>query len=320
MQSAQYRLQIGQITGFDSIDRPATKPKDAAKVLVALFRVSRAYLDNITTIGGIECAFIAALASWLFELRLWVEDDEQTVIYNNLEGPAKAQVYVQYGPHTEHSTVVTSTTYKLLNYYEVLDSDRGNQGIHLISRHPWDGCLSALYGIAFERLRENSDVLGSYFGSVARIYEALALGEKGIETISFLFDSDSVESAYGLSYLNNILSTFPELGRINGLQVAMISAAQVSFEEALQTANTSVVVLEGKCACMRNTRLFVDHVDGVHLSGAPTDASRHCIASIAFAIRDTARLTARIVKDPWYLNLKPTTAGLIRLRQGHQTQ
>ncbi|MCJ1433583.1 hypothetical protein MMC27_002946 [Xylographa pallens] len=316
MQSAQYRIDMGVTQGSVGCNRGATKSKDVAKVLLALFRVSHGYLDNITIIGGSECAFVAALASWLFDLRLWVEDDQQTVIFKNVEELANAQVYVRYGNHTEHSAVVTSTTYTLPNCFDVFDDDPEHQNIYLISRHPWDGCLSALYGIAFEQLQQQSIVLGNYLGSVARIYEALALGEKSIETISFLFDSDSVDSAYGLSYVNNILSTFPELGRIYGLQAAMISAAQFSFEEALQTANTSVVVLEGKCACVGVKNPYMKDIDALHHN----ETSGHCIASIAFAIRDTARLTARIVKDPWYLNLKPTIAGLVRLRQGHQTQ
>ena len=99
----------------------------------------------------------------------------------------------------------------------------------------------------------------------------------------------------------------------------MISAAQISFAEALEIANTSAVALGDTCVCSGAKSSHEYHANEVHISGSPKEAPRHCIASVAFAIRDTARLTAWIVKDPWYSHLKPTIAGLARLRQGHQT-
>ncbi|MCJ1380571.1 hypothetical protein MMC17_003679 [Xylographa soralifera] len=299
MQSAQYRLGIGASMIRYTPAQQFARSKDIAKVLVALFKVSCGYLDNITITGGSK--------------------GQGNVIYSNVKEPTNAQVLVRYGDHAEHSAVVTSTTYTLSSYSEMFDRNPENQYIYLVSRHPWDGCLSALFGIAFEKLQQKSDVLGNYLGSVARIYEALALGEKATETISFLFDSDSVESAYGLGFVNNILSTFPELGRLDGLQTAMISAAQVPFEEALEIANTSVVALEATCYCQEVTNTRDCPANEVHLSMFAYESPNFCIASIAFAIRDTARLTARIVQDPWYLYLKPTIAGLNWFRLGHQT-
>ncbi|MCJ1289792.1 hypothetical protein MMC34_001325 [Xylographa carneopallida] len=243
MRHARYQLKIGGSDRRESV----TRSKDIAKALVALFQVSCGRLNKIAITGGGECAFIAALAFWLFGLKIWVEGDQQNIIYRNVEEPAKAQVSVIYSNHATNSAVITSTTYNLPEYSDLFRTDPENQDNYLISQHPWDGYLSAFYGITFERLQQKSDVLRTYLRSVARIYEALALGEKGIESIAYLFECDSVELAYGLGYVTNILSTFPELERINGLRNTMISAAQVSFEKALELSNASVAELEATC-------------------------------------------------------------------------
>ncbi|MCJ1403489.1 hypothetical protein MMC11_006712 [Xylographa trunciseda] len=320
----QYKSQVGATVGSvgsSGLIWKVSKSKDVSKVLAALFKVSCGRLDSITVIGGSECAFVAALALWLFDLRVWVEGNSQNLLFSDVQNPADAQVLVQYSNLAERSAVMTSSTYTLPSYDEMFGSltDPENQDIYLIPRQSWDDCLSGLYGVAFERLQGKADILATYLGSVARIYEGLALGARFVENISFLFDYDSVESAYGLGFVNNILSTFPELGRMNGLQTAMTSAAQVTFEIALRLANVSVVALEAVCVCTGVTNIQKCPANEEHMRGSLNQEPSFCIASIAFAIRDTARITARIVRDPWYPNLKPSLAGLVRLRQGHQT-
>ncbi|MCJ1388842.1 hypothetical protein MMC18_001692 [Xylographa bjoerkii] len=110
MQSARCQLQLDPSARYSQSYMQTTTSKDIAKVLAALVKVSCGYLDNNTITGDYECAFVAALAFWLFDLRVWVEGDQQQVIYSNVKEPANAHVNVRYGNHSGHSAVVTSTT------------------------------------------------------------------------------------------------------------------------------------------------------------------------------------------------------------------
>ena len=127
MQSAQYRLGIGASIGRLAPAQQTARSKDIAKVLVALSKLSFGYSENIKIMGGGECAFIAPLAFWLFDLKTWIEGDLGSVINSNVRDPVYAQVLIGYRNHAECSAVVASTTYTLPDYPEMFGRDIENQ-------------------------------------------------------------------------------------------------------------------------------------------------------------------------------------------------
>ncbi|KAK2673918.1 hypothetical protein RAB80_011461 [Fusarium oxysporum f. sp. vasinfectum] len=56
-------------------------PKDIALVLKQVFEISTGRLDRLFLSGGADCAWIAAVAHWLLDLRVEVQDQDGTIIY-----------------------------------------------------------------------------------------------------------------------------------------------------------------------------------------------------------------------------------------------
>ncbi|KAF4960777.1 hypothetical protein FGADI_720 [Fusarium gaditjirri] len=79
-------------------------PKDIALVLKEVFEVSAGRLNRVFVSGGPDCAWIAAVAHWLLDLRVEVRDQDGTIIYRpdgtRSEPSPDAQVIVTY--YQEH--------------------------------------------------------------------------------------------------------------------------------------------------------------------------------------------------------------------------
>ena len=67
------------------------EPSGTAKVLRALFDISAGQVESITVSGFGECAFIGALAEWLFDLNVCVDG-----VYNNTPEHQTPQVFIRY--------------------------------------------------------------------------------------------------------------------------------------------------------------------------------------------------------------------------------
>ena len=99
----------------------ASYAKDFAQALRGMFRLSRGELDSITVTGGGECAFIAALALWLFDFRIRVESDENELIFTNVPDEAALQVRVQYGSVRNALVEIRGTTCLLGDFGDAID-------------------------------------------------------------------------------------------------------------------------------------------------------------------------------------------------------
>ncbi|MCJ1381706.1 hypothetical protein MMC17_004817 [Xylographa soralifera] len=230
---------------------------DIAKALKGLFELSRGEVDSILIVGGGECSFIAALAHWLFDLKIYVEDDEDSLIFTSAQDSASAKVRVRYGSARSTAIQIPSTTYVLGNCRAVFDRAFESQDMIFIVRTPWDGCLRRTFGSAFQLLRDLPHHLGAYLGSLARIYTALALGELYVGSISRTYYNDFGEASFGQGFIHSVLSTFPELERIESLQRIMENAAENSFDEALRTIEHSIHALDEKFSRFeRGTQLY----------------------------------------------------------------
>ena len=57
--------------------------EDIAKTVRSIFQISTKKVARISVFGGYECGYIAALAHWLFNLKIYVEDESGAVIYQD---------------------------------------------------------------------------------------------------------------------------------------------------------------------------------------------------------------------------------------------
>jgi len=128
--------------------------KDIARALRGLFQLSRGEDDNITVIGGVECAFFVSLARWLFAFYIEVVGEEDNLVFTSTPENISTQVYVRYGHVLKNAIHIASTTYVLRDGREVYDRlDEEGDGLFM-ARTPWDGCLRRTFGAAFRTFTE----------------------------------------------------------------------------------------------------------------------------------------------------------------------
>ena len=223
--------------------------EDIAKALQALFNISRGAVSRISITGCLECAFIAALARWLFNFKVYVEDEAGKVVYEDAS-PEEAQVVVTYSGEAELSLIqVSSTTYVLREVEHLFNRNPKLDQILLTFRTPWDSCLARVFGVPFNDLISLPHILGGFLGSAARVYRALALGESNVADFSRKTYVNFNEASYGLGFVHAAVSIFPELNDCTGLFAAMQKATDASMEKALGTIEQTIYNLAQSCKC-----------------------------------------------------------------------
>ena len=226
----------------------ASNARDIAKALHDLFRISKGEVDSITVTGSSECAFIAAMALWLFNLSALVEGAHQEVIFRNTPDGDTAQVIAQFGDGRDKDVQIAATTYVLGDCRELFNNIRQTEEWKLIIRTTWDGCLERVFGPTLQRLSSVSQLLGNHLGAAARIYGARALGVTNVGTFSRPSYIDFVEASHGSGLIDTVIDLFPEL------QGTMRSALGLSFDDAFITVRQSIRGLTDICDCLNCTR------------------------------------------------------------------
>ena len=282
----------------------ASNAHEIAKALRGLFRISRKEVDSILVTGKSECGFVAALAYWLFDFRVHVEDEQHNIIFPRSPDHRPPQVVIQYGAASNKAIQIASTTYILGNYTSLFDNVSDPQEKILLIRTPWDGCLLRVFGATFLKLTKLPLHLGSYLGSVARIYSALALGQRNVGSLSRLQFGDYVETSHGQGLVHTIFFTFPELQRIEGLQNAMqVAVGEASFDQAMREVERSLQVLENLCGCFKCSPPSGSSIE--HF-----DFTAGCVVRLAYAIREISRAMAHVVQDSQYRAILPCIEGI----------
>ncbi|KAL8859971.1 MAG: hypothetical protein Q9178_003520 [Gyalolechia marmorata] len=256
--------------------------EDIAKALRGLFRVSQGELARITVMGGNNCAFIAGFAHWILNLKVYVGDEAGRLIYQDSD-LEEVQLVVTYCREASLSLIqISSTTYILRNYDGMFLRNQTIQESNLTFRTPWDGCLTRVFGTDFTALTKAPTILGGFLGSVARVYQALALGESDVGQFSRATFINFVEPSYGIGFINSVVSTFPELDRFTGLLDEMQLALNVSFKEAVRIIERTVLDLEQLCQC------------DICSHGSTTMI---CKVALAFSIREMVATLSCVTRD-----------------------
>lgn len=282
-----------------TLDSHPAKPQvsnieDIAKALRGLCRISKGEIARITVIGGMECAFIAGFAQWILNLRVYVDDETGRIIYQN-SGLEEAQVVVTYGQQVDLPLVqISSTTHILREDDELFVRIASLDQVFLTIRTPWDGCLARVFGTAFDALTKAPTILGGFFGSVARVYHALALGERDVGKFSRRTFINFVESSYGVGYINSVVSIFPELKKVSGLFDEMQLALNAPLKEAFRTTERTLLELEQICLCEKCTH-------------GGTTREITCIVVLALSIREMVSTISCVTRED---DILPTIRGI----------
>ena len=277
-------------------DYPATisNAEDIARAIYGLGEISNGKVSTITVTGGFECAYVAAFAHWLLNLSISVEDEDGRMIYQDLP-PEQAQVVITYRRQADLSLMqVSSNSYILRKLDDLFIHNPDLSDTCLYLRTPWDGCLTRVFGTAFNKLTKVPNILGDFLGSMARIYRGLATGESDVGKFSRKFYIDFFDSSYGEGFIDSVGSIFPEFKRLGGLFDKMHVALGVSLPEAVRTIERTALDLAQLCKCSDCT-----------FSGAGIET--YCLLAILLTIRELVSLTSCTVTDDKIL---PSISGI----------
>lgn len=283
----------------------ASNAKDLAYVLHGLFKVSRGAAAYMEVNGGSECAFVAALANWLLNLKVQVQNSNGQITFDNTKAGEAVQVCVRYGHARGDAIQLAGTTYLLRSCREIISRIPDKEDFPLIARTPWETCLVRVFGGSFIALSKLPHLLGDYLGSVARVYTALATGEPNVAGLSRQGFVGFAEASHGYGFIETILSTFQELKDLDGLSDRMIYAAGLTFDDAIRNIESSVLGLESLCSC--------DECSLHKNSLLNLETSRTCIVGVAYAVRRIAMIMSSVIQDSGSPTILPTIAGLFEL-------
>lgn len=276
----------------------ASEAHDIAMALHGLFQISKSEVEQIKIIGGAECSFIAALAAWLFNVRVEVQDAAGELIFTNLQGKDDAQVLIQYvDADDDFKLQLVTATYILRPHEDLFRDNSESRMVHLIIRTPWDGCLKRVFGSTFQNCLKVSHQLGGFLGSAARIYAAIARGEAAIGKFSRKEFFHFAPTAYGVGYIETLTRVFPELTQATKLVDTMMECQLYAFEKAFDLLESCVHNMKNLCDCSicRN----VTRPSSFH--------SRQCLVVMFMTIRHVVLVMASVINDS---NIQPTIAGL----------
>lgn len=256
-------------------------------------------MNSMTVVGGSECAFIAALADWLFGLSTIVREERNSLIFKNTSTEETAQLRVQYmGSQNHLSTMeVTQSIYLIEEFDELLHQESISPALR--ARVPWENCLSYVFeGSSLSQLLANPTLLGTYLGGIARINAALARGERNVLGLNRRTYTRFHPATYGRGLVHTVMQLFPELARMDGLKDAMNSELAIrSISTVLEDIDNTIKRWLDMCTCGQCDS------DPAHSE----QADGFCMTLIACTVIKLASHLGCSSRDP---DLRPTVTGL----------
>ena len=299
--SGPYNLfrSFGSSAKSSSMGPAASDPINISNALQGLFDVSKGRLAHIKVVGGSECAFIAAVAYWLFALKIQVENDDGQLLFTSSESSEDLQVSITYRKLPEsQNMVLTRSTFFLGSPEELLHCTPQHSQRLVRCRVPWKSCLRRTYGLGIEKLLELPSVLGKLLGGLARVYQAIAKGESTVRDYNRETFINFVEGSYGYDMIQNMAAVLPELdcGDLRSIAFTELSnsvgQAHSSVEEALQ-------ILKERCRCTMVVPRAARNIE-----------QPRCLLTLAVTV---VRLVTLLTSTDYSKDLQPTQLGLMHI-------
>lgn len=151
----------------------ATAPDALAQALIRLIEVSNKHLENITIIGGIDCAWLAAFAEFVLGLRIEILtcDGAQEYCSNSKHVSTSVKIQVTFlkdgaaKPEVEitRKSFILPVGQDLFKLQQEINKPSQNQINHI--RSPWTSILIDSFGKSAQLLLHDP-VISGYFGKI----------------------------------------------------------------------------------------------------------------------------------------------------------
>jgi hypothetical protein len=158
--------------------RTSGNPEDTAKALNAIGRISHGFSTSMTIIGGPECAWLAAVAYWFFDIIVEMRNVDGKVLHANPSTGTGPKLLVIYAPSQTSGMQILGKSYVVRDIaLEVLSRGSLNPS-RLTTRVRWDEALEKVFGRTGPRLLSLTQYFGTAISCAARILLGIARNEE----------------------------------------------------------------------------------------------------------------------------------------------
>lgn len=293
--------------------RDCGQPKDVARALHAIGKLSSGNLVAIELRGGAICGLLAALAYWFLGLAIEIRKGG-TLLYRSVSEDRPVQVLVTYAATEAESNFLdmrlASQSYNVCNISSLLQGrslNHHDEGIIMAGRIPWDKTIQTTFGAVGQELLNAGFHLSQILGNGARILGALANCESnnlGISSSMFRNDYNPFEKvvvhneeSHGKGLIHSAIGQFPELASLD--RHLMEECLENPLAKACEEYESAVTRLAMICDCTncRGDKRWTDI----------KRYKRFCIPALATFLLVTARNLALVHPEK---SLRPHRAGL----------
>ena len=219
--------------------------KDVAHALEGLAKVSNGLMKSMVLKGDSSCAFLAAIAQWLLDLRVVVQDASGQIVYPSVEPHVNDyQLMIIYVDDTVTSESVARVggAYYIGHLDDVINNKDENQVLG--GRVEWANALCHTFGYSATELLQMPTLLGALFGGAAKIY---SLGGNETSTPKQL-PTHFTPEASGRAFIDLACRTLPELADSRN---AIENTLEQPDDEAYLHFEKTSALLREVCCCYK---------------------------------------------------------------------
>ena len=290
-------------------------PKEVARALEGLARISRGLMKSMVLIGNSECGFLAAIAQWLLSLRVVIQNTAGDIVYPSIGADTTDyQLMIIYSEDQRLSQGISRTadTYYIDNIKELLPESAGAD--YLSGRVEWGNAITQTFGLSTRKLFQTPGILGETIGSAARIYfipnGTVPLRPGSLQSRSRRHGPE----VSGRAFVDLACKILPELAGSKG---AMDLAVERSYDDACLHFEKAMAILKELCGCSENCNppaekaTFISLDDRHSIERLPEQHHGLCLRLLVLTAIQLIRQISTIASMP--TDLCPKRRGLERL-------
>ena len=306
---------------FCPYTRMCGDPKEVARALEGLARISSGLMKSMVLIGISECGFIAAIAQWLLSLRVVIQNNAGEIVYPSIDADTTDyQLMVIYSeePRSSKGISRTADTYYIDHIKELFPESVGAD--YLSGRVEWGNALAQTFGLSTRKLFQTPGILGETIGSAARIY-SIPNGTMPLRAGSTLQCRSKRHGpeVSGRAFVDLACKILPEL---SDSKDAMNLAVERSYDDACLHFEKAMAILKQLCGCSENCNPqaekapFIRLDDRDSIERLPEHRHGSCLRLLALTAIQLVREMSTVASMP--TDLCPKRRGLERLYDGIQ--
>lgn len=275
----EHRLgAIQRLSASPTSVRSCSRPGSIAEALSGLARISRGEMQAITLYGGSDAGWLAALAEWLLDLKVMINNFDGTLYYTNgdTESIQVNVVMLKKNDEISPDILAAETAFVLHDVSQIFEKEAKSPNAAVVSgRLEWKHALSLAFLSDFKRLMEISHTLGECIGSAARLCRGLTQADEAFPFKYRLACTSYSDTAHGAGLVLNTIQWFPELQRLKDIMLKSVSQDLASAQKRYETC---ISVIRSHCNCITCQSKTTGHdvfeegdEDDVLMTPAPED-------------------------------------------------